>query len=69
VILFLILSADGECDAFVRALTSADALEYWKDYHKGRYDRNEHVEVITVPTANVVGVIPWDTLKVEDFDP
>lgn len=69
-ILFYVTSADGECNSFVRALSSADALGYWKAVYLGKHDDEDEIEIIEVPcNSGVVGVIPWDTLKIEEIAP
>lgn len=69
--LYLISSADGKCDAFVRALSSDAAFEHWQQHFKGKYDDVDgyDVQIFECPTDTfATGVIPWDTIVMKEIE-
>lgn len=68
--LFYLVTDDDQHDSFVRAASSSDAVDYWKQVFPGMWDDDTKLQVIEVPCeSGVVGVIPWDTLKMDEIEP
>lgn len=67
---FIVFPDDEKLDAFVRAMSMADAVQYWKLLYPGRWDPGTECTVIEVPVdSGVIGVIPWETIVSKDIEP
>ena len=53
-------------DLFVHADTPEQAMTFWKSYYID-WDDAEIVRVWAVPTPELPGAIPWDSVTVTEF--